>query len=106
MPEEVIEEMFREFKEFIITEPNLPNPEKEYNSLPLLNISVNDNRKQIIDLIYNSKSNSELALLTLYVYRQMDHIDWMPFIKAAIERKPGSVLLTSKERIFRKFLKL
>ena len=31
---------------------------------------------------------SELALLSLYVYRQMDKIDWLPFIKAAIERNP------------------
>ena len=27
-------------------------------------------------------------MLTLYVYRQMDKIDWLPFIKAAIERNP------------------
>ena len=31
---------------------------------------------------------SELSQLALYVYRQMDKIDWLPFIKAAIERNP------------------
>ncbi len=32
--------------------------------------------------------NSEVALLSLYAYRQMDKIDWKPFAKAALERNP------------------
>jgi hypothetical protein len=31
---------------------------------------------------------SETAMLTLYVYRQMDRIDWLPYVKASIERNP------------------
>jgi hypothetical protein len=41
-----------------------------------------------MNAILGSVAKSELSLLTLYVYRQMDKIDWLPFIKAAIDRNP------------------
>ena len=31
------------------------------------------------------------SLLTMYVYRDMDHIDWLPFLKASFERNPISL---------------
>ena len=39
-------------------------------------------------MITESAKNSELSQLTLYVYRMMDKIDWLPFVKAAVERNP------------------
>ena len=42
-------------------------------------------------MIINKSQVNENALLALYAYRQMDLIDWNPFIKAAIERNPVSV---------------
>ena len=41
-------------------------------------------------IITGNRDKSETALLTLYVYRQMDDIDWLPFVKAAVERNPVS----------------
>jgi hypothetical protein len=51
-------------------------------------ISINDSREKINNTINGLAGKSETALLTLYVFRQMDKIDWLPYIKASIERNP------------------
>jgi hypothetical protein len=51
-------------------------------------ISPEDSREKITGAITDLAEKSETALLTLYVYRQMDRIDWVPFVKASIERNP------------------
>lgn len=88
IPEEEIREMFMEINEFIRTEPKTPSPGKKYIPAIVPEISINDNREKIIGTINSMKEKSELAILTMYVYRQMDQIDWLPFIKASIERNP------------------
>src|ERR1035437_4679767 len=85
---ETIREMLKELNEFIFTSPDIPDFNKNYVSSNKIKITTEDNREQIIDLISSHMDSSELALLSLYVYRQMDKIDWLPFIKAAIERNP------------------
>ena len=74
--------------DFIFTDPQIPDNNKKYISTDRLNISTDDSREKIISLINRHSGKSELAHLALYVYRQMDKIDWLPFIKAAIERNP------------------
>ncbi|NSW95469.1 MAG: hypothetical protein HPY62_12245 [Bacteroidales bacterium] len=88
IPEETIHEMFDEISSFICTIPRLPATEKNYVSTRVPHISTENTREQIVEIIKDLSSESELALLTLYVYRQMDLIDWQPFIKACIERNP------------------
>jgi hypothetical protein len=85
---ETIHSMFKELHNFIFTDPRLPDPGRRYKKTLRLNISVNNSREEIMDLITVEAANSELSLLTLYVYRQMDKINWLPFVKAAIERNP------------------
>lgn len=86
--QEMIHEMFIDLRLFISTEPKLPAETKRYSASFVPAISVNDSREKICDTILSTASRTELSLLALYVYRQMDHIDWLPFIKAAIERNP------------------
>jgi hypothetical protein len=86
--ESIINEMFSELKDFIITEPQLPAVKKTYHNGERLTISVSDSREDIVKKLNDAKSWSETALLTSYVYRQMDDTDWRPFVKAAIERNP------------------
>jgi hypothetical protein len=86
--EDKIHEMFIELKDFIFIDPKIPVPEKDYISTARLNISSNNSREEILSLINKSAASSDQALLTLYVYRQMNKIDWLPFIKAAFERNP------------------
>lgn len=85
---QIINEMFIDLNDFILTNPKIPDFKKEYLITDKLNISSDDSREKIISLITSHAGKSELALLALYAYRQMDKIDWLPFIKAAMERNP------------------
>jgi len=88
--EQIIREMFKDLSEFICIKPRIPEREKEFTAPLKLEITNEHSREEIIDLIKENQERSETAKLTLYVYRQMDLIDWQPFIKAAIERNPVS----------------
>jgi hypothetical protein len=88
--EDIIKEMFKDLNEFISINPKIPDADKNYISSDRFNITVENSREEIIELITKERENSETALLTLYVYRQMEIIDWHPFVKAAIERNPVS----------------
>jgi hypothetical protein len=85
---EIIHEMFLELQAFITINPQIPEFEKNYIDTPKLKISTGDSREKIISTITRMAEKSEQALLSLYVYRDMDKINWLPFIKAAIERNP------------------
>jgi len=86
--EGIIHEMCIDLNEFISIDPKIPVFNKEYVNTAALKISTDDSRDKIISHIYKLSERSEQALLTLYVFRQMDKTDWRPFIKAAIERNP------------------
>lgn len=88
MPEEKLDEMIIEIGNFIHTEPKIPSPDKKYILSDTLKISVDDSRQKIVRTISQAAGWSKPAALTLYVYRQMDRIDWLPFIKASVERNP------------------
>jgi hypothetical protein len=88
--EEIIREMFRDLQDFIFINPRIPESEKNFSITAKLEISNENSREEIIDRITANQDNSETAKLALYVYRQMDLIDWSPFIKAAVERNPVS----------------
>jgi hypothetical protein len=85
---QVLSELFTELNDFIFTDPKLPESEKKYIDTYKHAISISDSREMILDKVAGSTGLSELSLLTQYVYRDMEKIDWRPFIKAAIERNP------------------
>jgi hypothetical protein len=84
----IIHEMIAEIQNFILIEPQIPDFNKNYISTTQLNISTEDSREKIISHIRKNASKSEQALLTLYVYRDMENTDWLPYLKAALERNP------------------
>jgi hypothetical protein len=88
VPEKQIQDMFTDLQEFILTVPKIPDHEKNYQKTYRLEISSEKSRDEIVDEVLNSSEHSELSRLALYIYRQMDRIDWIPFLKAAIERNP------------------
>ena len=88
IPEQTIHEMFDDIKTFIKTDPKIPDKNKKYLKTSILSITLEDSREEIISTIINLAGKSETALITLYVYREMDKISWLPFIKASIERNP------------------
>lgn len=83
-----IADLLKDLSGFISTEPRLPDTDKSFVGNQVPDITVTDDRKKIMKKVREAAATSETALLTLYVYRQMEEIDWLPFIKAAIERNP------------------
>lgn len=88
IPESLLNELFHDLQEFIHIDPKIPENNKTYIDTAIPTISVADTREKISETINNLAEKSEAARLTLYVFRQMDKIDWLPFIKASIERNP------------------
>jgi hypothetical protein len=84
----IIDEMFEEIHDFIFTDPKIPSADKRFVTTVFPDLSVEDTREKIMETISYLTEKSETALLTLYVFRQMEKIDWLPFVKAAIERNP------------------
>lgn len=87
-PERCSHRMFSEIKKFIITRPQLPDQDKKFITVAYPAINLTDDREQIISTVESSVSSSEISLLSLYAYRDMNHTNWLPFVKAAIERNP------------------
>ncbi|MRR19154.1 hypothetical protein EG827_03080 [bacterium] len=80
--------MFNDLRDFTITEPRLPSPDRDFVAEVYPDIRINDSREDIVKKIMDLSAISEMALLSLYAYRDMTVTDWRPFIKAAIERNP------------------
>jgi hypothetical protein len=85
---DIIDEMFRDLHDFTFTDPKIPADNKKFTSETIPVFSSEESREEISDIISGLAEKSETALLTLYVFRQMDVINWLPFVKAAIERNP------------------
>jgi hypothetical protein len=84
----IIDKMFHEIHDFIFTDPKIPADDKRFINAVIPDLSIENSRDKIMETISGLTEKSETALLTLYVFRQMDKIDWLPFVKAAIERNP------------------
>jgi hypothetical protein len=88
--ENTLNELLNDLHNFIFTDPNIPVTDKVFLNPLIPAISTEDSREKITGTINDLAEKSETALLTMYVYRQMDRIDWVPFVKASIERNPVS----------------
>jgi hypothetical protein len=88
IPEKSIHEMFIDLAAFISIDPKIPDASRNYISTDVPHITTDDSRVNIIHKIVNHSGRSEVSLLTLYASRLMDRIDWLPFVKAALERNP------------------
>jgi len=84
---------------FVHAKANLPAVEKEYIPGRPIEISVEQNREQIIEYLAGIRKSSTTADLAFYAYRDMESCDWEPFIKAAIERNPVSIEAAKEKTI-------
>jgi hypothetical protein len=85
------EQFVNELADFVHTEAKLPAPDKNFLPPDPIEISVEHSREQIIDYLQHKRRSSTTADLAFYAYRDMASCDWLPFIKAAVERNPVSV---------------
>ncbi len=83
-----VKRMFADIKDFIVTEPKLPSSDRDFVPEIHPELSVTDSREEIVRKVIDISGVSEMALLAIYAYRQMELTDWRPFVKAAIERNP------------------
>ncbi|MEI6277162.1 MAG: hypothetical protein WCP08_14280 [Prolixibacteraceae bacterium] len=88
---ETIKLLFSELGKFLKVEPKLPDTKKKFIDSETLNIHIRQDRAEIAELITRKSAENELALLSLYAYRDMGLIDWKPFLIAALQRNPVSV---------------
>jgi hypothetical protein len=95
--EQVIPEAQRfvdELADFIHIEARLPASDKNFLSAEPIEISVEHSREQIIDYLQQVRQSNPTAELAFYSYRDMESCNWLPFVKAAVERNPVSVQMT------------
>jgi len=90
--EENIILLFNDLAKFLKVQPQLPSIDKQFEEIETLTINVNQSRQDILELVTGKSKSNELALLSLYVFRQMDDINWKPYLKAAMERNPVSLI--------------
>jgi hypothetical protein len=89
--EETVKVLFKELGDFLNVRPRLPDPKKQLVHGDILDLNTEMTRQDILDYVSAKSGNNEVAMLSLYAYRQMDKIDWKPFVIAALERNPVSL---------------
>jgi len=85
------QEFVDKLADFLHTEAKLPTVDKNFLSTKPIEITVEQNREQIIDYLQEHRKNNAVADLAFYAYRDMESCEWEPFVKAAVERNPASV---------------
>ena len=80
-----------ELADFIHIEARLPASDKNFLPAEPIEISVEQNREQIIDYLHKVRRSNTTADLAFYSYRDMESCNWLPFVKAAVERNPVSI---------------
>ena len=80
-----------ELADFVHIEAKLPASDKNFLPAEPIEISVEQNREQIIDYLHKVRQNNITADLAFYSYRDMESCNWLPFVKAAVERNPVSI---------------
>jgi hypothetical protein len=74
--------------DFVHTEAKLPDADKNYINVTPIEIPVGWSRQEIIDYLQVKRRANKTADLAFYAFRDMQSCDWLPFVKAAVERNP------------------
>ncbi len=80
--------LFEGLYQFLHTEPRLPKNDKNFQAAVHPELKPDMSREEIWQEVLSKADTSEMAELTLYAYRSMNHVDWTPFLKAVLERNP------------------
>ncbi len=80
-----------ELADFMHIEVKLPASDKNFLPAEPIEISVEQSREQIIDYLKQVRQNNSTADLAFYSYRDMESCNWLPFVRAAVQRNPVSI---------------
>ena len=81
---------------FCNLEPKLPGKDKSFIKSEPINITNDMDRESIVSYLQSIRDKNPTADLAFYSYRDFSNTDWEPFLKAAIERNPVSILACEK----------
>ncbi len=93
------EKFVHELADFVHVEPKLPSSEKNFLPTEPIEISVEQGREKIISYLQQVRRKNTTVDLAFYAYRDMESCDWIPFVKAAIERNPVSLRMAESMTI-------
>ena len=91
--------LVEELADFVHAEAKLPIINKNFVPTAPIEISTEQNREQIIGYLRQLRASNSTADLAFYAYRDMGTCDWVPFVKAAVERNPVSIEMASNMSI-------
>ncbi len=80
-----------ELADFVHIEAKLSTSDKNFLPAEPIEISVEQSREQIIDYLQHVRQSNPTANLAFYSYRDMESCNWLPFVKAAVQRNPVSI---------------
>jgi hypothetical protein len=80
-----------ELADFMHIEVKLPASDKNFLPAEPIEISVEQSREQIIDYLKQVRQSNSTADLAFYSYRDMESCNWLPFVRAAVQRNPVSI---------------
>jgi hypothetical protein len=88
-----------ELADFVHIEAKLPLPDKNFIPVEPIKIPADYTREQIIDYLRQIRQSNTTADLAFYAYRDMESCDWVPFVKAAVERNPVGVQMVNSKSL-------
>ncbi len=88
------QEFVDKLADFVHIEAKLPSLDKNFLPAEPIEITVEQSREQIINYLQELRRSNATADLAFYAYRDMQSCDWVPFVKAAVERNPVSIQRT------------
>jgi len=74
--------------DFLYIRPKLPAREKQFVERAPIQLSVGQNREEIIAQLQSQRQANPTVDLAFYAFRDMETCDWRPFAKAAVQRNP------------------
>jgi hypothetical protein len=93
------EQFMDQLADFVYIEARLPSLDKNFTPAEPIKIPVEHTREQIIDYLRQIRQSNTTADLAFYAYRDMESCDWVPFVKAAVERNPVSVQMVNSKSL-------
>ena len=84
-------QLVNDLTDFVHTKAKLPSPDKHFLPDDPIEISTELTREDIFDYLRQKRKSNSTADLAFYAYRDMESCEWLPFIKAALERNPVSI---------------
>ncbi len=87
-----VEEVIRDLITFCRMNPRLPETEKTWQKVEPINLDNVTSSEEAIEKIESFRKSNVTADLAFSAFRDLTRSPWKPFIKAALERNPVSLL--------------